>query len=122
MMVRELEWNPKLGGVCGEIAIDARTDIKEGQDHLSNFVIAAQKFEYKTSHLLDKAFESRFGYISVLPGAFSGYRLSAINHHPQDRAQSSAVRDSPLETYFHSIQHSNAQETVSNYPLSLYKH
>lgn len=34
----------------------------------------AQKFEYCISHILDKSFESLFGFIQVLPGAFSGYR------------------------------------------------
>jgi chitin synthase len=96
-MFQALETDPDLGGVCGEIMIGDRRGIevleKEVKDErdgkfkpasqmqklASSLVIDAQKFEYKASHLLDKAFESCFGYISVLPGAFSGYRLAAIN-------------------------------------------
>ena len=33
-------------------------------------IVLAQYVEYKISHYLDKSFESLFGFVSVLPGAF----------------------------------------------------
>jgi chitin synthase len=56
-----MEDDPQLGGSCGEIMVrNARP---------WHFLDAAQAFEYKINHALDKSSEALFGYISVLPGA-----------------------------------------------------
>jgi chitin synthase len=41
--------------------------------------------EYKLSHYLDKAVETMFGFVSVLPGAFSLFRWDCINGEPLER-------------------------------------
>ena len=75
---------PNVGGACGEI----RTDLGKNFRNLVNPLVASQNFEYKMSNILDKTTESNFGFITVLPGAFSAYRFAA-------------VRGEPLEKYFY---------------------
>ncbi|OMJ24313.1 Chitin synthase 2 [Smittium culicis] len=77
-----------VAGACGEICVDTG----EGCCQVWNPLVAAQNFEYKMSNILDKPLESVFGYISVLPGAFSAYRYQAL--------QNTTPNEGPLSAYF----------------------
>jgi chitin synthase len=87
MINLEFQNDTRVAGACGEIFVDKGNGVK-----LLNPLVAAQNFEYKTSNFLDKPMESVFGFISVLPGAFSAYRYTAL--------QNGADGKGPLETYF----------------------
>ncbi|KAI8889323.1 glycosyltransferase family 2 protein [Backusella circina FSU 941] len=80
--------NSNIAGACGEIRAMAGT----AGVALLNPLVAAQNFEYKMSNILDKPLESVFGYISVLPGAFSAYRYKALQNDENGHG--------PLEKYF----------------------
>eukprot|EP00474_Spongospora_subterranea_P005503 CRZ05961.1 hypothetical protein [Spongospora subterranea] len=69
-----MEADQEIGGCCGEITTRVTASI--------NPWIAAQQFEYKIATILEKSMESVFGFISVLPGAFSAYRYAAIVGEP----------------------------------------
>jgi chitin synthase len=89
---RAFELNPKCGGACGEIKA-----MLDGGKKLLNPLVATQNFEYKMSNILDKPMESAFGFISVLPGAFSAYRFIAL--------QNDKKGEGPLEKYFDGEKH-----------------
>ncbi|EME46340.1 glycosyltransferase family 2 protein [Dothistroma septosporum NZE10] len=78
---------PMCAGACGEI----KAMLERGKN-LINPLVAAQNFEYKMSNILDKPLESAFGFITVLPGAFSAYRYVAL--------QNDKAGNGPLEKYF----------------------
>ena len=88
-LYKVFEKHENVGGACGEIYADTGSWGK----HLWNPLVAGQNFEYKMSNILDKPFESVFGLISVLPGAFSAYRYAAVSNH--------ADGTGPLASYFH---------------------
>ncbi|KAK0548347.1 Chitin synthase 4 [Tilletia horrida] len=80
--------NSNVGGACGEI-VALKGKYGTG---LLNPLVAAQNFEYKMSNILDKPLESVFGYITVLPGAFSAYRYISL--------QNDSTGQGPLQKYF----------------------
>ncbi|UPX20092.1 chitin synthase I [Ascochyta rabiei] len=83
---KAFDLEPMCAGACGEIKA-----MFHGKK-LLNPLVATQNFEYKMSNILDKPLESAFGFITVLPGAFSAYRYVAL--------QNDKTGQGPLEKYF----------------------
>lgn len=94
-LFKAFECDKQVGGVCGymglypepivdEFGVRVDQDTYKELDFFSKFCMIffdiqkAQVFEYSFGHILDKSFESFFGFIHVLPGAFSGYRWDAL--------------------------------------------
>jgi len=79
-----MEAFPNVGGACGEIECELK-DAKEDGSKITfpeSVVLRSQYVEYKIAHFLDKSIESMFGFVSVLPGAFSTYRWECIKGRP----------------------------------------
>ncbi len=81
-----MENNAKLAGACGEIEVMIPERNEQGQpfSFFQNGLMTTQYCEYKIAHYIDKSLESFFGFISVLPGAFSTFRWEAIDGGPLD--------------------------------------
>ena len=84
---KAFDLEPMCGGACGEI----KAMLNHGKK-LIHPLVGGQNFEYKISNILDKPLESAFGFISVLPGAFSAYRYVALQNDKNGHG--------PLEKYF----------------------
>ena len=76
----------KVGGASGEIEVMLNDKNEDGTDisYFQSMIMKAQYVEYKLNHYVDKAAEYLFGFVSVLPGAFSAFRWKAIQGRPLD--------------------------------------
>lgn len=74
-LIKHMVANQKIGGCSGEIEVILSEKDADNKPYtfFESVLLKSQYVEYKVSHYLDKAFESVFGFVSVLPGAFSTF-------------------------------------------------
>jgi cellulose synthase/poly-beta-1,6-N-acetylglucosamine synthase-like glycosyltransferase len=85
-IVMHMDTFEEVGGAWGEIEclIPEKKDDNSNVSFIEGAIVRAQYVEYKMSHYLDKVAESLFGFVSVLPGAFSTFRWHWIEGVPLD--------------------------------------
>ncbi|KAF0536232.1 glycosyltransferase family 2 protein [Gigaspora margarita] len=103
--------DPSVAGACGEIVVKKG----KGRIKLLHPIVAAQNFEYKMINILDKPFESVFGYITTLPEAFSAYRYIALQNITNDNGEV----EGPLTSYFKS-EINNVKKRRSIFAANMY--
>ena len=84
-LIKYMDKFEKVGGCSGEIEVSLPERDPETNKEYSfteSILLRSQYVEYKISHYLDKAMETSFGFVSVLPGAFSTFRWKAIKGTP----------------------------------------
>ena len=83
-IIWHMETIPEVGGACGEIEVMLSDKKEDGSaiSFIESILLRGQYVEYKLSHYMDKASESLFGFVSVLPGAFSTFRWEFIKGEP----------------------------------------
>ena len=96
-MYKHMENKENVGGVCGYIALRRESvEDQEKKDWVTSFfhmfvdIQKAQEMEYHNNHLVDKPFEAISSFVHVLPGAFSGYRMQALQ--PKENEDSALLR------------------------------
>ena len=76
-IIKYFDWYHKIGAATGKIEVMIpEKNIEEGREftYSEKIFLKAQLAEYRTSAYFQKSSESLFGFISVLPGAFSTFR------------------------------------------------
>ena len=83
-IIWHMETIPDVGGAWGEIEVmlPDKKDDGTAVSFIESILLRGQYVEYKLSHYMDKAAESLFGFVSVLPGAFSTFRWDCIKGRP----------------------------------------
>ncbi|EAR99426.2 chitin synthase (macronuclear) [Tetrahymena thermophila SB210] len=127
-MFLALESDKNIGGVCGFMGIKFQDIYTEGGERNDNYneneinciadmyqrvfnIQRAQMYEYNMGHFIDKPFESLFGYIQVLPGAFSGYRWEALKRDDDN--------ESILDDYLSSVLDKDQELTLEQENMNL---
>ena len=86
---KTFDLNSQVAGAFGEIVVSKGSTGKK----LLNPLLAAQNFEYKLIHTLDKPYNSLFGFNAQFPSGFSAYRYIAL--------QNDHLGYGPLSSYFY---------------------
>ena len=84
-IIKYLDNHKKVGAWAGEIEVlipEKHPETNKEFTISESILLRAQYVEYKVVNIFDKQMESFFGFVSVLPGAFSTFRWESIKGNP----------------------------------------